>query len=58
MVRAGIDKKHRVIDAHLVVPSQDTSVMRIIRYEPKVSRELIDMGYADAQRTLAGKVGG
>ena len=54
MVRAGADKKHRLIEAHLVVPSQDTSVLRIIRYEPKVSRELIAMGYGDAQRKLGG----
>jgi hypothetical protein len=30
--------------------------MRIIRYDPKVSRELMDMGYGDAQETLGGKV--
>lgn len=57
MVEAGVDTKHRVIQAHMVVPSRDTSVMRIIRYEPKVSRELIDLGYEDARRTLAGKLG-
>ena len=58
MVEAGVDKKHRVIDAHLVVPSQDTSVMRIVRYDPQVSGTLIEMGYGDARRTLERKVVG
>ncbi len=52
MVAAGVDKKHRIIKAHLVVPSQDTGVMRIIRYDPPVTRELIELGYRDARGTL------
>lgn len=57
LVEMGLDKSHRLIRVHLVVPSRDTSVLRIIRYDPKVSRELIDLGYRDAQSTLAGHLG-
>ena len=56
LVEEGKDQKHRLIRAHVVAPSQDTSVLRIIRYEPKVSRELIEMGYDDARQALLGKI--
>ncbi len=56
LVKEGLDRSHRVIRAHVVVPSRDTSVLRIIRYDPKVSRELIELGYADAKEALEGKI--
>lgn len=53
-VEEGLDKSHRIIRTHVVVPSEDISVLHILRYDPQVSRELIDLGYKDAQSTLAG----
>ncbi len=57
LVGEGLDRSHRIIRTHVVVPSQDTSVLRIIRYDPAVSQRLIELGYADAKRTLAEKMG-
>jgi len=52
LVMANLDDAHRYITYHVVAPSQATGLRRIIQYEPKMSRRLIDMGYADTQRTL------
>jgi NTE family protein len=57
LVEMGLDSSHRLIRVHLVFPSRDTSVLRIIRYDPRVSRELIDLGYRDARNALAGWLG-
>ncbi|MBN1956355.1 MAG: patatin-like phospholipase family protein [Anaerolineae bacterium] len=54
LVAAKIDEKHRQIRCQVIVPSEETDLSRIIRYEPAVSRRLIDLGYADAKRVLAG----
>ncbi len=54
LVLAQLDEKHRHVPCQVITPSQETSLLRIIRYEPEVSRELIDLGYDDARRVLAG----
>lgn len=53
LVAAQLDSKHRQVQCKVITPSLQTSLLRIIRYEPEVSRELIDLGYADARRVLA-----
>lgn len=53
LVAAQLDSRHRRVQCRVITPSVETSLLRIIRYEPDVSRELIDMGYADARRVLA-----
>jgi len=53
LVMAQLDEKHRHVRCQVITPSQETGLLRIIRYEPKASRELIDLGYADARRVLA-----
>lgn len=53
LVAAQLDSKHRKVQCKVVTPSIETGLLRIIRYEPDVSRELIDLGYADARRVLA-----
>ena len=53
LVAARLDEKHRQVQCRVITPSQETSLLRIIRYEPEVSRELIDLGYSDAERVLA-----
>jgi len=53
LVMAQLDEKHRHVRCQVVTPSQEMGLLRIIRYEPEVSRELIDLGYADARRVLA-----
>ena len=52
LVEAGLDDKHRLVRCRVVTPSRDPGLARIIRYEPEVSRELIEMGYADARQVL------
>lgn len=52
LVRAGLDDVHQLIRCHVVVPSRDTGVATILRYDPETSRDLIALGYADARRTL------
>ncbi|HEC36402.1 MAG TPA: patatin-like phospholipase family protein [Anaerolineae bacterium] len=52
LVVAQLDEKHRSIHCQVIVPSRETGLLRIIRYEPEASRELIEMGYADAKRVL------
>jgi NTE family protein len=54
LVAARLDDKHRHVQCRVIAPSRETSLLRIIRYEPDVSRSLIDLGYADAQQVLAG----
>jgi len=54
LVKAGLDKKHEVVHARVVAPSRDTDLSRIIRYEPGVSRELIELGYEDGRQALEG----
>lgn len=53
LVAAQLDSRHRQVRCKVITPSIETSLLRIIRYEPDVSRELIDLGYADARRVLA-----
>ncbi len=55
LVMAQLDEKHRHVRCQVITPSQETGLLRIIRYEPEASRELIDLGYADARRALAEK---
>ena len=55
MVSAQIDDRHRAIDCHVISPSEDPGLIRMIRYEPEVSRRLIELGYTDAQRLLGGQ---
>ncbi len=52
MVAAQLDQKHRQVRCRVITPSQETSALRIIRYDPLVTRELIDTGYADAKESL------
>jgi len=58
LVAAQLDNKHREVRCEVVAPSRETGLLRIIRYEPEISRELIDLGYADARHALGGQVGG
>ncbi len=53
LVQAQLDEKHRHIRCQVITPSHDTGLLRIIRYEPEASRELIEKGYADARRALS-----
>ena len=53
LVTAQLDEKHRHVRCRVIIPSRETGLLRIIRYEPEASRELIDLGYADARRVLA-----
>jgi NTE family protein len=57
LVQAQLDEKHRYVKCQVVTPSQQTSLLRIIRYEPDVSQELIELGYEDARRTLGAASG-
>lgn len=57
LVAAQLDEKHRPVQCQVIVPSRETGLARIIRYDPEVSRELIELGYADARRTLAPQIG-
>ncbi len=52
LVQAQLDEKHRYVHCEVITPSQQTSLLRIIRYEPDVSQELIELGYEDAKRVL------
>ena len=52
LVQAQLNDKHRYVKCDVITPSQETSLLRIIRYDPDVSRELIELGYEDAQRKL------
>lgn len=54
LVEAGLDQKHRPVRCCVITPSLTPGLLRIIRYEPEVSRQLIDLGYADAHRALEG----
>ena len=51
-VMAQLDDKHRFVDCRVIAPDRETTLLRIIRYEVGVSRELIGLGYEDAKRTL------
>ncbi len=53
LVAAQMDEKHRYIRCRVIVPSQEIGLLQILRYDPKTSRELIDLGYEDARRTLS-----
>lgn len=52
LVAARLDDKHRRVECQVVAPSEETDLLRIIRYEPDVSRDLLELGYQDAQREL------
>jgi NTE family protein len=52
LVAAQLDSKHREVKCEVIAPSQETDLLRIIRYEPDVSQELIEMGYADARQQI------
>lgn len=52
LVMAQLDDKHRYVRCEVITPSRGTGLLRIVRYEPEVSRELIALGYEDARRTL------
>ena len=54
LVAAEVDGKHRHVECRVVTPSRETSLLRIIRYEPRVSRELIELGYEDAREVVEG----
>jgi len=54
-VMAQLDDKHRFVECKVIAPSRETTLLRIIRYEAGVSRELIGLGYEDAKRTLGGQ---
>jgi NTE family protein len=54
LVAAQLDDKHREIKCQVISPSRETGIMRIIRYEPEVSQELINLGYEDARLVLEG----
>ncbi len=58
LVAAQLDEKHRPVHCRVIAPSQDTGLLRIIRYEPEISRELIELGYRDARRVLGGDARG
>jgi NTE family protein len=49
LVAAQLDSKHRKVKCEVIAPSQETDLSRIIRYDPDVSQELIEMGYEDAK---------
>jgi len=52
MVQAGLDPDHREVRCWVVAPSRYPGFSRILRYDPDVSRELIDLGHADARSVL------
>ena len=52
LVAAEMDEKHRHVGCRVIFPSKGTDLSRIIRYEPDVSRELIDLGYDDARAQM------
>ncbi|MBN1814208.1 MAG: patatin-like phospholipase family protein [Anaerolineae bacterium] len=52
LVAAQVDRKHRQIKCHVITPSKETDLLRIIRYEPDFSADLIQMGYEDAREKL------
>ena len=52
LVAAQLDEKHRAVRCRVIAPSRETGLLRILRYEPRVSQELIDLGYADARRVI------
>ncbi|HHS97192.1 MAG TPA: patatin-like phospholipase family protein [Chloroflexi bacterium] len=52
LVRAGLDPDHREVRCWVITPSRYPGLSRILRYDPEVSRELIDLGYADARSAL------
>jgi NTE family protein len=52
LVAAQIDSKHRQVECHVITPSEETDLLRIIRYEPGFSADLIRMGYEDAREEL------
>jgi len=52
LVQAGLDQKHRPVRCRVITPGQDPGLLRIIRYDPQVSKRLIEQGYADARRLL------
>jgi hypothetical protein len=54
LVAAEMDDRHRAIDCHVISPSEDPGLIRMIRYEPEVSRKLIELGYSDAKRSMGG----
>jgi NTE family protein len=54
LVAAELDGKHRRVACRVVTPSRETGLLRIVRYEPRVSRELIGLGYEDAREVLEG----
>jgi len=54
LVQAQLDDKHRHVRCQVITPAHDTGLLRIIRYEPEASRELIEKGYIDARRALSG----
>jgi NTE family protein len=51
-VLAQLDDKHRFVTCKVIAPNRETTLLRIIRYEVNVSRELIGLGYEDARRTF------
>ncbi|MGD1996034.1 MAG: patatin-like phospholipase family protein [Anaerolineae bacterium] len=52
LVEAQLDDEHRPINCRVVTPSRETGLLRIVRYEPEISRELIKRGYVEAQLAL------
>jgi len=56
LVMAQLDEKHRHVRCQVITPTRETSLLRIIRYEPEVSRELIALGHRDARRVLGRQV--
>jgi NTE family protein len=54
LVAANLDDKHRRVECRVLTPGRETSLLRIIRYEADVSRELIDLGYEEARQALGG----
>jgi NTE family protein len=52
LVAAQVDSKHRHIKCQVITPSKETDLLRIIRYEPDFSADLIQMGYEDAREEL------
>ncbi len=53
LVQAQLDQKHRYVSCQVITPSQETSLLRIVRYEPEMSRELIELGYEDTKQALS-----
>lgn len=52
LVAAQMDEKHRYIRCRVIVPSREIGLLQILRYDPRTSRELIDLGYEDARDAL------